>query len=117
MKRLVACGWLAVLATVLGTTSVRAADDCLVFASTFSFGTYDGVNDTPGTMTLTIDCSHGGGSPKTFNYNLKLSKGPGGYAARRMAGSTGDTLFYIMYTTGAYTTIWGDGSGGTSVVS
>ncbi len=93
-----------------------AADNCTVSAVTHAFGAYDTINPLAGTSSITVNCSHTGGGNHTFNYTLKLSTGSGSYASRQMTG-TGDTLTYNLYTTAAHTTVWGDGTSGTSTVS
>ncbi len=69
-----------------------AADNCTVSAVTHAFGAYDTINPLAGTSSITVNCSHTGGGNHTFNYTLKLS-------------------------TAAHTTVWGDGTSGTSTVS
>ena len=91
-------------------------DDCVPTMSGLVFGVYDTVNPTVGTTTVSVSCENPSGPPKTFNYSLRLSSGPGSYASRSMTG-TGDTLTYNLYTSAAYSTIWGDGTAGTGVVT
>jgi spore coat protein U-like protein len=93
-----------------------SADNCTVSAVTHAFGAYDTQNALAGTSSITVDCTHTGNGNHTFNYTLKLSSGSGSYASRQMTG-TGDTLTYNHYTTAAHTTVWGDGSAGTSAVT
>jgi hypothetical protein len=52
------CTAIVVACSMLLHVPARAADDCQVAANPFSFGPYDTVNGTPGTMTLTVTCDH-----------------------------------------------------------
>ncbi len=88
---------------------------CSVGATTHAFGAYDTLNTTAGTSSITITCRHNG-QAFTFNYTVSLSGGSGSYAARQMTGA-GDTLNFNHYTSLAHTTIWGDGSAGTTTVT
>ena len=96
--------------------SVQAADNCLISANNLAFGNYDTISNLTGSTTLTVTCDHPSKSSRTFNYTISLSTGPGTYAARTML-ATIDTLVYNLYTTAALTTVWGDGTSGTVVVS
>ena len=91
-------------------------DDCNPTASPLVFGAYDTLNPTVGTATISVTCENTTGPARTFNYTLALSSGPGSYASRSMTG-TGDTLSYNLYTAATYSTVWGDGTGGSVVVA
>ncbi len=80
-----------------------------------SFGTYDVFSKVPldatGTIQITCDMTEA---------HTIISLGPsqsGGFNPRRMkSASSGDFLAYNLFTDTARTTIWGDGTGGTSTV-
>lgn len=101
---------------MLVSPAARAVNTCTVAAATHAFGAYDTINPTSGTSLITVTCSHSTNPAVTFSYTIKLSSGSGSYAARQMTG-TGDTLTYNLYTTAAHTTVWGDGTGTTGIVS
>jgi spore coat protein U-like protein len=103
------------LSALLAATQSRA-DSCSVAAVTHAFGAYDTINAKAATSTITITCTHTTNPAVRFNYSIALSSGPGTFGARQMTG-TGDTLTYNLYTNLAHTTVWGDGSSGTSIVS
>ena len=111
VRRVVVAGCLALLPGV-----ASAVNDCIPTSTAFAFGAYDTLNPTVGTSTISVTCDNAGSGSKTYSYTLKLSSGPGSYASRSMTG-TGDTLSYNLYTTAAYSTVWGDGTGGTAVVT
>ena len=54
----------------------------------------------------------------TVDYSIALNKGTHGtgFSPRQM-GSGANLLNYNLYTSGTYGTIWGDGTGGTGIIS
>lgn len=91
---------------------------CTTSASGVAFGSYLPFSASPldSTGTVTVTCT-----PLLLgllvNYSIALSPGTSGsYASRTMlAGSS--PLHYQLYTNAARSTVWGNGSGGTAVVS
>ncbi len=81
-----------------------------------SFGNYDVFSTIPldsiGTIQITCDLTEA---------HTIISLAPsqnGGFNPRRMRNSSnGDLLSYNLFTTAARTSIWGDGTGGTSTVT
>lgn len=104
------------LALLLLAGTVYAAPQCTISASPVIFGNYDPLSATPvtGTGTLTFQCQSGvtGGG---IIYTISLSSGSGTFAQRTMTSGP-NVLKYNLYTSPALTTIWGDGSAGTSTV-
>jgi spore coat protein U-like protein len=77
-----------------------------------SFGSYDVFSNSnlDSTGTISINCDQ-------FNsFEMSLSPGGGTYASRSMA-SGANRLNYNLYTDAARTTVWGDGTGGTAIVT
>ncbi len=94
-------------------TSAGAA--CTVTATNHAFPDYNplsgSVADT--SSDITVECS----GLLDLAITVSLSTGSSGsYAPRKMFKGT-DTLSYNLYTNAARTTVWGDGTPGTSVVS
>lgn len=91
----------------------------LVATTPVAFANYD-----PGVFTatdvvgqLTLSCTVVSVS-STIAYEIRLGRGTANsYAPRRMSGPAGSGLNYNLYTTAARTIVWGDGTGGSSVVS
>ncbi|MDR3532446.1 MAG: spore coat U domain-containing protein [Rhodopila sp.] len=81
-----------------------------------SFGTYLPLAAIRQTSvgSLTVGCSSFTGS-YTISFDVGLYSG-GSFSNRRMSSGS-DDLLYQLYTDAAYTTVWGDGSGGTVTVS
>ena len=101
---------------LLCSSPVWSANTCTVSAITLAFGAYDTLTALPGTSSITLVCTRTNAATQTIPYTIRLSSGPGSYAARQMT-IAGDTLVYNLYTTAANTTVWGDGTAGTGVVT
>jgi spore coat protein U-like protein len=111
-----------VLAAALQTAAVPAWADatCSFAAGGVSFGVYDPsvstANDSAGTVTVTCSNVPPPGNT-TINYALTLSPGDSGnFAVRRMAVGPSQLMYYNLYSDAARNLVWGDGSGGTSLV-
>lgn len=113
MKRLLA---LALAALVLFAPLAARAATCIVSATGVGFGDYDptSATPTPATGTVTVVCS--AILPETVNYTIALSAGSGSFFGRTLTFG-GSTLSYQHYTNATYSTVWGDGSDGSSTVS
>lgn len=88
---------------------------CTTSASGVSFGSYDPTSSTAqdATGTVTVECTLLVALAGT--YAISLNPGLNGtYAARKLKLSS--TVNYNLYTTTGRTTVWGDGTGGTSTV-
>lgn len=85
---------------------------CTVGTQGVNFGNYDFLSsqnlDGVGNVSVTCDVS--------ASYTMALSQGSGTYASRLLSNGTYH-LAYNLYTDASHTTIWGDGSSGTSIVS
>jgi spore coat protein U-like protein len=96
-------------------TSADAA--CRVTTTGLNFGAYDVFSavprDTTGTATVACDKN----PPTDVTVSIGPSPGSGGFNPRQMRRTTGtDRLNYNLYTTASMSTVWGDGSAGTSTV-
>ncbi len=105
-----------VLAAVAAPALARA-QTCSFSAgpTALSFGAYDpgstAPNDTTGTFSYT--CSSARARPVI----IWLSAGNGGSFTPRRMTKGADTLDYNLFSDSARTVIWGDGTGGSQVVS
>ena len=117
-------GWLAAAAllatstlsagTASGTLLVSAtvAATCTVSATPLTFGTYyPGNGNLNANTTLLVRCSHG--AP----FTVAMDAGAGGSLLQRLMTGGGAGLAYNLYTNAARTTVWGDGSASTGVVT
>jgi spore coat protein U-like protein len=85
---------------------------CTISTTSVIFGSYNVFNGTPldSTGTVTYQCN-----PQTQSITISLSKGQSStYTPRRM-NQGAEVLTYDLYTNAGRTSIWGDGTGGTSV--
>ncbi len=105
----------AAQATNTFLVSATISSACILTAGTLGFGTYDptGTSDIDNTSTINVYCTNG--TP----YTLKLNVGTGGgtFTVRNLLSVSLQTLDFNLYTTGARTTIWGDGTSGTGTVA
>lgn len=91
---------------------------CTPSNNTINFGSYDvlggGVLDSTGSFTVTCTDSGGPGNGTTVLYAAALDV----VTTRQMAPASGtDRLVYNVYTDSARTQVWGDGTGGTFLVT
>jgi spore coat protein U-like protein len=99
------------LLCVIGVPDAEAAPACTVSATSVNFGSYNVFTGsaTDSTGTVTINCN---GS--VHNIVITLSKGSSStYNARTMVKGA-EVLSYNLYRDAACTSVWGDGTGGTS---
>jgi spore coat protein U-like protein len=101
---------------VITAAPALAGPTCSINSTTsVSFSAYDvfgASNDLSTGGAVKIVC--------TNNATAKISLttgGSGSFATRKMTGPGAVTLSYNLYTTSALTTIWGDGTAGTAMVS
>jgi spore coat protein U-like protein len=92
-----------VSATVLKTCSATAAP--------LAFGSYTpGAGQLTAATSVNVKCTNG----TAFTVALNAGSTTGGTITQRLMGSSGNTLQYNLYTTTAYTTVFGDGTGGSA---
>jgi spore coat protein U-like protein len=102
-------------ATTTFTVSATVLPACTVSATNLAFGNYTPTaGAVPGTSTVTVNCTVGTTGTVSLNQGLT-----GTIAQRQMSGPTGTTtkLFYNLYTTNTYATIWGNTAGATQAVT
>lgn len=98
------------LAGLLAAPASRAAE-CNFAAGDINFGTYDLLASQP-TVTsgsITVICN----PAKPRLVQVALSTGQSGtFASRQMSAGPGERLLYNIFTDSSFTTIFGDGNGG-----
>ena len=90
---------------------------CFVSATGVNFGAYDvfaaAPRDSTGTVTVTCDNN----PPTNVTIAIEASPTSGGFNPRQMPRTSGtDRLNYNLYTSPSMSTVWGNGSAGTSTV-
>ena len=81
-----------------------------------SFGLYNvftSSSNTSGVGSLTVNCNGGGSS----SFVTSLSTGQSKTFSMRVMKSGGNSLNYNLYTSAARTVVWGNGTGGSNVIS
>jgi len=108
------------LCLCLATTSAVATPSCSVSTPGLNFGSYDvyaaGVTNSSGTLTVTCDLNPPPGNAD-INYTISLSTGSSNSFVQRQMKSGANTFGYNLYTTNAYSIVWGDGTGSTVTVA
>lgn len=100
--------------TATGTFNVTATvlNNCALTTADLAFGNYNATTATPTTSSTTLGVTCTSALP----YTVALDGGntTASVAARAMTDGAGHNLTYGLYTTSAYSTIWGDGTGTTT---
>lgn len=107
------CAAPAFAGTASGTFNVTATvlNNCSISTADLAFGNYNATTATASTAstTLSVTCT------SSLPYTVALDGGStnAAVAGRAMGDGNGNKLTYGLYTTNAYSTIWGDGTGTT----
>jgi spore coat protein U-like protein len=107
----------ALAAVLFLQIGIPAHAACLVSATGMNFGAYDvfaaAPRDTTGTVTVACDPN----PPTDVTVSIGPSPASGGFNPRQMRRASGtDRMNYNLFTSASMTTVWGDGSAGTSTV-
>jgi len=96
-------------ATTTFGVSATVLKNCTVAATNVAFGNYTPTaGNVAASGTVSVSCT------KNTNFTVSLNQGTtagGTIGQRLMSDGAGDTLQYNIYTTAAFATVWGDGSG------
>lgn len=119
MRRLLPAMLLVLLLCVLRSGPAFAlGENCTVTTTSLAFGNFAPLSGTvlDTTATVTVSCT----CPVLclgINYTVAINAGGSGtFSPRRMSAGT-PTLAYNGFDSGTRTTVWGDGTGGTTVQS
>jgi spore coat protein U-like protein len=95
-----------------GWAAPAVAASCILSAQSVAFGAYDPFEpaDLEGVGNISISCDSG------VAVTVSLSAGTGSFSMRTMM-SDADQMVYNLFTTAQRISVWGDGSGGSDVVS
>jgi len=107
------------LTMALATAAAHGAISCSVNTLPLNFGNYDPFTATPldVTTTATITCTSNSNRPlgETTIITSSISRGGApSFSPREMRNALNNPLNYNLFTSAARTTIFGDGSAGTS---
>jgi spore coat protein U-like protein len=107
--------FIAALLVTLAPRVAWAAAVCTASATSVAFGTINPFGSAITTNgTITVACTGGSSSA---SYTVALSAGnSGSYTTRQMKSGT-NTLSYNLYTTSALSSVWGNGTGGSSTIT
>jgi spore coat protein U-like protein len=116
LARALACG------TVLVWAGAAMGVSCGASVPVLSFGSYNVFASTPvdSATSLSVSCTRLPGDPGgniRVNYIVTLGTGSSGSYAQRMLRSGAETLGYNLYNDSSRALVWGDGNGGSQVVT
>lgn len=106
------------LVWLLVTAGPAAAFNCNVNASGVSFGGYNVFSPIPldATGSISVDCNIPARNPHApLTVTVSISPGNSGSFAQRTMQGPGSVLNYNLYMSPSFSSVWGDGSGGTNV--
>ncbi|MFK4871878.1 spore coat protein U domain-containing protein [Novosphingobium sp. ZW T3_23] len=92
---------------------------CSCSASTagLAFGAYDPTSNTPRDANAVVQINCSGVAALLGTIDVSLSPGGSGSIANRRMAQGANVLSYNIYSDSNHTTIWGDGTGGTTGVT
>ncbi len=81
--------------------------------------TFSASGVTNGNGTLTVTCSYDSTDTGVINvtYTISLAAGSSNSFVQRQMKSGANAFGYNLYTTNAYSVVWGDGTGSTATIS
>lgn len=105
------------LLVLINFNDANAGINCTVSVPTLNFGNYNFLNkiNTTSTTAAVVTCSSNGWN-ESVGFELSVSTGSGTYDQRLMANAS-NKLKYNIYIDNTYKTIFGDASGGTSIIT
>lgn len=107
---------LAGAAALIASTGAKA-ETCTLAVGGVAFGVYDPLTAAPLDTTGTLQVTCTSNTPPHVTYEVQLDTGQAGSFAPRAMTSGTDQLIYNLYVDAARSAVWGDGTGGTAVVT
>ena len=116
-RRQILFAWAACLLAAR-SQAIGIVQSCNVSATAVNFGVYNPLSGTPDDVTGTVTTSCQVLLASLFvSWTVALSPGgSGNYGSRHMTQAT-SSLSYNLYTDASHTSVWGDGSAGTTLLS
>ena len=107
---------IVIIVGLLAYALPASAFKCNVNVTGVNFGNYDVFAATPrdATGTISVDCNIPTQNPNApLAVTVAISPGNSGTFAQRQMQGPGTILYYNLYSTPSFSSVWGDGSGGT----
>lgn len=108
-------------AYALASSNCGAAPSASVATNGMTFPAYDplgpSLTSSTGVITVSATCGFTFSPPFTLNYSIALSAGSSNSFTPRTLMSGVNKLQYNLYTSVAYASIWGDGTGGSQMLA
>lgn len=93
------------------------AQICTASTTGLSFGSYDPFATTPASITGTVTVTCTAVLALSVSYSVQLDGGLAGSISARAMSAGLNRLRYQLYTSSARSVVWGDGTGGSGVIS
>jgi spore coat protein U-like protein len=90
---------------------------CTATTTPMVFAAHNPLASSNNDSTGKVKVSCGGVASVSLTYTVALGAGTGGSVAARKMASGSNLLGYNVYTSNAYSTVWGDGTNGTGAAS
>ncbi len=90
---------------------------CTATTTALVFPGYNPIASSTSSIAGNVQVKCGGAAGLLIPYNIALSQGIGASFTARQMGNGGARLSYNVYTSAARTSLWGDGTGSTSLVN
>ena len=109
----------AMVAAMLACAAPARAADCTITTTGVAFGVYDPTlaSPTDSVGDVTVRCSYVSGGATRINYTVALSAGGSGDPALRQLRAGPAVLNYNLFDDATRTRVWGNGTGGSALVS
>jgi spore coat protein U-like protein len=107
----------ALCAALLCALPDWAAAGCTASSSAAAFNVYNTMSSSPTTTTATVTVTCQAAVQILVGYVISLSAGSSGSVAARTMQNGASAMAYQIYSDPTYSTIWGDGTGGSQTVS
>ena len=107
------------VAAILASAAPARAADCTITTVGVAFGVYDPTlaSPTDSAGDVTVRCFYVSGGATRINYTVALSAGGSGDPAGRQLRAGPSVLNYNLFDAATRTRVWGNGTGGSVLVS
>ncbi|WP_110256588.1 Csu type fimbrial protein [Undibacterium pigrum] len=102
---------------MLAASQQAQALTCTVSALPVAFSNYDPFSNTPSDISSTVTVTCNALVSVLVSYTVKLNAGMTGTISSRLMTSGSSQLAYQLYSNAGRTTVWGDGTAGSGIVS
>jgi spore coat protein U-like protein len=110
-------GWLILTGALMAPSAARADVTCTVTVTGVVFGNYNPITTTPNASSGNIGVTCTPTSAGSVSYTIGISAGSSNTFTQRLMMDGPQLLKYNLFLDSAQQQIWGDGTGGTTMMS